>query len=77
MVAVQFGSAIQTVDLDQETEPDNDTTECLDQPVVATPAAERVLLDVDALARCYGWTESEVLRLSPTRRAAYLQLAAA
>ena len=40
-------------------------------------AAERVLLDVDALARCYGWTESEVLRLSPTRRAAYLQLAAA
>ena len=40
-------------------------------------AAERVLLDVDALARAYGWTEPEVLRLSPTRRAAYLQLATA
>ena len=40
-------------------------------------AAERVLLDVDALARVYGWTEPEVLRLSPTRRAAYLQLATA
>ncbi|MEP7100350.1 MAG: hypothetical protein ABI781_07565 [Burkholderiales bacterium] len=40
-------------------------------------AAERVLLEVDALARCYGWSEREVLRLSPTRRAAYLQLAAA
>lgn len=40
-------------------------------------AAERVLLDVDALARAYGWTEPDVLRLSPTRRAAYLQLAAA
>lgn len=40
-------------------------------------AAERVLLEVDALARCYGWTEREVLRLGPTRRAAYLQLATA
>jgi hypothetical protein len=40
-------------------------------------AAERVLLDVDALARVYGWTEPEVLSLSSTRRAAYLQLAAA
>ncbi|HJW11511.1 MAG TPA: hypothetical protein VJ598_06985 [Albitalea sp.] len=40
-------------------------------------AAERVLLDVDALARAYGWSEPEVLRLSPTRRAAYLQLAGA
>jgi hypothetical protein len=39
-------------------------------------AAERLLLDVDALARCYGWTEPEVLSLSPLRRAAYLQLAA-
>lgn len=37
-------------------------------------AAERVLLDIDALARAYGWTEPEVLALSPTRRAAYLQL---
>lgn len=37
-------------------------------------AAERMLLDVDALARAYGWTEREVLRLSPLRRAAYLQM---
>jgi hypothetical protein len=37
-------------------------------------AAERILTDVDALARAYGWTEDEILRLSPARRAAYLQL---
>ncbi|RYY69673.1 MAG: hypothetical protein EOO24_50620 [Comamonadaceae bacterium] len=37
-------------------------------------SAERLLLDVDALARAYGWTEVEVLGLSPTRRAAYLQM---
>ncbi len=37
-------------------------------------AAERTLTDVDALARAYGWTEDEVLRLAPARRAAYLQL---
>lgn len=40
-------------------------------------AAERLLLDVDALARTYGWTEPEVLALTPSRRAAYLQLAGA
>ncbi|MBI3529345.1 MAG: hypothetical protein HY067_15425 [Betaproteobacteria bacterium] len=40
-------------------------------------AAERVLLDVDVLARAYGWTEPEVLCLSPARRAAYLQLVTA
>jgi len=39
-------------------------------------AAERVMLEVDALARAYGWTEREVLELSALRRAAYLQLAA-
>lgn len=39
-------------------------------------AAERLLLDVDTLARHYGWTEGDVLALSPTRRAAYIQLAA-
>lgn len=39
--------------------------------------AERVLLDVDLLARTYGWNEAEVLALSPVRRAAYLQLAGA
>ena len=40
-------------------------------------AAERTLTDVDALARAYGWTEAEVLRLPPARRAAYLQLVGA
>lgn len=39
--------------------------------------AERLLLDVDALARAYGWSEGEVLALSPTRRSAYLQLVGA
>lgn len=39
-------------------------------------AAERLLLDIDTLARTYGWTESEVIGLSPTRRAAYIQMAA-
>ena len=36
--------------------------------------ARRVLADVDALARAYGWTEPEILRLTPRRRAAYLSL---
>ncbi|UUZ68717.1 hypothetical protein LP416_01885 [Polaromonas sp. P2-4] len=40
-----------------------DVGEMLWQKVRA--AAERVLLDVDVLARAYGWTEREVLRLSP------------
>lgn len=39
-------------------------------------AAERLLLDIDALARAYGWSEREVLRLRPVRRAAYLQMVA-
>lgn len=39
--------------------------------------AERLLLDVDALARAYGWSEAQVLALSPMRRAAYLQLVGA
>jgi hypothetical protein len=38
-------------------------------------AAEQSLVEVDALARVYGWTETEIMQLSPTRRAAYLQLA--
>jgi hypothetical protein len=37
-------------------------------------AAERLLLEIDLLARAYGWTESEVLSLNPLRRAAYLQM---
>jgi hypothetical protein len=39
-------------------------------------AAERLLLDIDALARAYGWTEPDVLALSPVRRAAYVQMIA-
>lgn len=38
-------------------------------------SAERVLLEIDVLARAYGWTEREVLGLSRVRRAAYLQMA--
>ena len=36
--------------------------------------AEWLLIDVDTLARAYGWAQHEVLALSPLRRAAYLQL---
>ena len=36
--------------------------------------AERLLLDIDVLARAYGWSEPQILALSPIRRAAYLQL---
>ena len=36
--------------------------------------AERLLIDVDTLARAYGWAQHEVLALSALRRAAYLQL---
>lgn len=52
-----------------------DVGEMLWQKVRA--AAERVLLDIDILAQAYGWTEREVLRLSPLRRAAYLQMVTA
>jgi hypothetical protein len=38
-------------------------------------AAEQSLVEVDALARVYSWSEAEIMQLSPTRRAAYLQLA--
>ena len=40
-------------------------------------AAERLFLDIDTLARAYGWTEQEVLSLPPVRRAAYLQIVTA
>jgi hypothetical protein len=40
-------------------------------------AAEKVFVDIDVLARAYGWTESDVLGMSAIRRAAYLQLAGA
>jgi hypothetical protein len=37
--------------------------------------ARRALYDVHTLARAYGWTESDILRLSPRRRQHYLELA--
>ena len=37
--------------------------------------AQRLLRDVDVLARAYGWTEPEVLELTDRRREAYLALA--
>lgn len=38
-------------------------------------AAERLLVEIDALAQRYGWSERQILALTPTRRRAYLQLA--
>lgn len=38
--------------------------------------ARRLLLDVHALAGAYGWTEADVLAVSPTRRQFYLEAAA-
>jgi hypothetical protein len=38
-------------------------------------AARRLLLEVATLARAYGWTEPQVLALTPARRAAYLRIA--
>lgn len=37
--------------------------------------AQRTLRDVHLLARAYGWSEDEILKMSPVRRQAYLQLA--
>jgi hypothetical protein len=39
--------------------------------------AARVLVEVDRLARAYGWSEREILALSPLRRRRYLELALA
>lgn len=36
--------------------------------------ARRLLREVDELARAYGWTEPDILALSPRRRQAYLEL---
>lgn len=38
--------------------------------------AERLLSDIAALARGFGWSERDILELGPLRRAAYLQLLA-
>jgi hypothetical protein len=37
--------------------------------------AQQILREVDLLARTYGWSESEILGLSPVRRAYYLGMA--
>lgn len=37
--------------------------------------SRRVLQEIDVLARTYGWTESEILRLSDRRRGLYVQMA--
>jgi hypothetical protein len=37
--------------------------------------ARALLAEIHGLARAYGWTEPEILALSPERRAAYLELA--
>jgi hypothetical protein len=39
--------------------------------------ARGLLGEIHGLARAYGWTEPEILALSPERRAAYLELAGA
>ena len=39
--------------------------------------AQRLLREIDALARAYGWTEREILSLPAQRRQAYLELVAA
>jgi hypothetical protein len=39
--------------------------------------ARALLAEIHGLARAYGWTEPEILALSPERRAAYLELAGA
>lgn len=42
-----------------------------------TALAVRLLREVNVLARAYGWPEAAILRLSPARRQAYLQMATA
>ncbi len=39
--------------------------------------AQRLLMEVHLLAKAYGWTEAEILKLSATRRSAYLQMVTA
>lgn len=38
--------------------------------------ARQLLRDIDALARAYGWRESDILALSPTRRRLYVEMVA-
>ena len=39
--------------------------------------ARRLLQEIDALARAYGWREAEILALSDARRGLYVQMAMA
>ena len=39
--------------------------------------AQRLLREIDALARAYGWTEREILNLPAQRRQTYLEMVAA
>jgi hypothetical protein len=41
------------------------------------PQAMRIFQEVHVLASAYGWSESEILALSPARRSAYVELAQA
>ena len=40
----------------------------------AKAAAKRILIEVDRLAKTYGWSEAEILAMSPRRRQTYLDL---
>jgi hypothetical protein len=42
-----------------------------------TAQAQRLLREIDTLARAYGWTEREILRLPARRRQTYLEMLAA
>lgn len=57
------------------------TAAALDVPALLWAEVEtqavRLVGDVHALAAAYGWTEADVLAMSPRRRAAYLELAGA
>lgn len=44
--------------------------------VKVSALARRLLREVDALARAYGWREDDILALSSVRRQAYLEMAA-
>jgi hypothetical protein len=37
--------------------------------------ARRLLQEVDAIARTYGWSEADILRMTDARRQLYLQMA--
>ena len=39
--------------------------------------AQRIVYEIDALARAYGWTEREILSLPAQRRRTYLEMLAA